>query len=236
MSITLGFDVYGTLIDTAGTSEALAQHVGESAAAFASLWRSKQLEYAFRRALMNKYRDFAVCTRQALDYVCLYFQTPIAEADRKKLMEEYLHLPAFPDAKRGLARMKAAGFRLFAFSMGRRDDVSVLIERAQLDDYFAGLVSLEDVKCYKPSPIAYAHFLETTGTAPADAWLVSGNPFDVLGAVSAGICGAWVKRSPDAILDPWEIAPTVIAEDLPALCDILVARVSSPAPSRKSRS
>jgi hypothetical protein len=82
--------------------------------------------------------------------------------------------------------------------MGRRDDVSVLIERAQLDDYFAGLVSLEDVKCYKPSPIAYAHFLETTGTAPADAWLVSGNPFDVLGAVSAGICGAWVKRSPDA--------------------------------------
>jgi 2-haloacid dehalogenase len=112
MSITLGFDVYGTLIDTAGTSEALAQHVGESAAAFASLWRSKQLEYAFRRALMNKYRDFAVCTRQALDYACLYFQTPIAEADRKKLMERYLHLPAFPDAKPGLARMKAAGFRL----------------------------------------------------------------------------------------------------------------------------
>ena len=235
MSITLGFDVYGTLIDTAGISEALAQHVGERAATFANLWRSKQLEYAFRRALMGRYRDFAVCTRQALDYLCLHFQTPLTEADRNQLMARYLHLPAFPDAKPGLTRLASAGFRLFAFSMGRRADVSVLLERAQLDDYFAGLVSLEDVKCYKPSPIAYAHFLETTGTAPADAWLVSGNPFDVLGAVSAGICGAWVRRSPDAILDPWEIAPTVIAEDLPALCDILIARASFPAPSRKNR-
>ena len=86
MSITLGFDVYGTLIDTAGISAALVQHVGERATTFASLWRSKQLEYAFRRALMNKYRDFAVCTRQALDYLCLHFQTPIAEADRGNVM------------------------------------------------------------------------------------------------------------------------------------------------------
>ena len=109
--------------------------------------------------------------------------------------------------------------------MGRRSDVRDLLRHAGLDGYFESLVSLEDIRCYKPNPVAYAHFLDATGTPAADGWLVSGNPFDVLGAVSAGMCGAWVKRSPDAILDPWEIAPTLVADDLPGLCDRLVERV-----------
>lgn len=224
MAATLGFDVYGTLIDTSGISDALTAHVGERAGSFALMWRGKQLEYAFRRGLMETYRDFAVCTRQALDYVSLHFRAAIPDADKARLMERYLQLPAFPDAKPGLERLARAGFRLYAFSMGRRNDVRDLLAHAGLGEYFAGLISLEDIGCYKPSPAAYAHFVEATGTSSADAWLVSGNPFDVLGAVSAGMCGAWVKRSPDAILDPWEIVPTLIAEDLPGLCDLLVAR------------
>jgi 2-haloacid dehalogenase len=90
--------------------------------------------------------------------------------------------------------------------------------------HFAGVVSLQAPRLYKPGPAAYEYFLRETGITAADAWLVSGNPFDVLGAVGAGINGAWVKRSPDAVLDPWEIAPTLVAEDLPALCDALRAR------------
>lgn len=230
MTITLGFDVYGTLIDTAGIAEALREHVGEQASAFAALWRSKQLEYAFRRGLMDRYRDFGVCTRHALDYCCLHFKAPISKGDKDTLLERYLFLPAFADAQPGLASLRQAGFRLFAFSMGRLDDVTALLNHAQLRDYFAGIISLEEIRCYKPSPVAYTHFVEKAGAAPADAWLVSGNPFDVLGAVSAGICGAWVKRSPDAILDPWEIAPTVVAEDLPGLCEILVARTHGSRP------
>ena len=224
MTITLGFDVYGTLIDTAGISAALEAHVGERAGAFAALWRAKQLEYAFRHGLMERYRDFSVCTRQALDYCCLHFRASIPEAGRTALMERYRSLPAFPDAKPGLARLQQAGFRLFAFSMGRRDDVDALLQHAGLGEYFAGVVSLEAAKRYKPSPAAYAYFVEAAQTVAEDAWLVSGNPFDVLGAVGAGIGGAWVKRSPDAVLDPWDIVPTVIADDVPGLCDILTAR------------
>ena len=70
----------------------------------------------------------------------------------------------------------------------------------------------------------YHDFAACTRQAAADAWLVSGNPFDVLGAIAAGLNGAWVKRSRDAVLDPWDLAPTVIAEDLPAFCQQLLAR------------
>ena len=53
--------------------------------------------------------------------------------------------------------------------------------------------------------------------------MISGNPFDVLGAVGAGPNGAWVKRTPDAVLDPWDIAPTLIASDLAEFADRMLA-------------
>lgn len=49
---TLGFDVYGTLIDAAGIAEVLPPYAGDRAGQFSSFWRAKQLEYAFRRGLM----------------------------------------------------------------------------------------------------------------------------------------------------------------------------------------
>jgi 2-haloacid dehalogenase len=41
--------------------------IGEQASAFLCRWREKQLEYSFRRGLMRRYENFAVCTRQVLD-------------------------------------------------------------------------------------------------------------------------------------------------------------------------
>ena len=58
MSLTLAFDVYGTLIDTGGIVTALQKLIGDQAKPFSDLWRSKQLEYSFRRGLMQNYRDF----------------------------------------------------------------------------------------------------------------------------------------------------------------------------------
>ncbi len=134
MSITIGFDVYGTLIDTHGVVAALREHVGEQAAEFSGLWRAKQLEYSFRRGLMQNYRDFAVCTRNALDYACLYYKAPLSEQQRLALMDVYRVLPAFPDVQEGLAQAHAAGFRLFAFSNGSADAVEKLLRSTNIRD------------------------------------------------------------------------------------------------------
>ena len=63
--LTLAFDVYGTLVDTAGVARALSAWV-DDANAFALRWREKHLEYAFRRGLMRRYRPFDGCARDAL--------------------------------------------------------------------------------------------------------------------------------------------------------------------------
>jgi len=214
MAITLAFDVYGTLIDTAGVTEALKQYVGDRAAAFSGLWRDKQLEYSFRRGLMQNYQSFAVCTRNALDYACAHFHADIPQAAREKLMAGYKTLPVFPDAAEGLEDLRSAGFRMFAFSNGLAQDVSGLLRNAGIDRYFAGVVSVDEVRSFKPNPAVYCHFLRRAQSTGGAAWLISGNPFDVIGAISAGMRGAWIQRSAEAVFDPWEIAPTITVSNI----------------------
>ncbi|MBE0575895.1 MAG: haloacid dehalogenase type II [Desulfuromonadales bacterium] len=221
MPATLAFDVYGTLIDTTGIVTALEKLVGDASGPFSDLWRSKQLEYSFRRGLMQNYQDFSVCTRHALDFCCETFQVELCGADRNSLLEAYRYLPAFKDARQGLERLKTTGCRLFAFSNGKPDDVRNLMQHAGIAHYLEGVVSTDEIKSFKPNPAVYAHFLRQAGACGADAWLISGNPFDVIGAISAGMRGAWVKRAPQAVFDPWEIQPTLTVGSILELCDVL---------------
>ena len=69
----------------------------------------------------------------------------------------------------------------------------------------------------------YAHFLRKAQATGSEAWLISGNPFDVIGAISAGMRGAWVQRSADAVFDPWGIEPTVTVTSITELADAIAA-------------
>ena len=214
MSITLAFDVYGTLIDTHGVIVALKKHVGNKATEFSCTWREKQLEYSFRRGLMQNYENFALCTRNALDYTNSYYKVSLSQKDKEELLDAYKVLPAFDDVKEGLARAKKSGFRMFAFSNGSAEAVETLLKKAGIRDYFIDVVSVDEMKSYKPNPGVYSHFLRRAGALGANAWLVSSNPFDVIGAISSGMRAAWVKRSPDALFDPWGIEPTLTVSSL----------------------
>jgi 2-haloacid dehalogenase len=214
MSITLAFDVYGTLIDTHGIVEALQDIAGNMAEEFSRTWRDKQLEYSFRRGLMQNYENFAVCTSNAFDYACAYYKVPLTKEQKNKLLGVYRVLPAFKDVTEGLARLKAANFRIYAFSNGSADAVEMLLTTAGIRGFFLGVVSVDDLKSFKPNPGVYSYFLRRSGATCSSAWLISSNPFDVIGAISAGMRAVWVKRSPEAIFDPWGIEPTITVSSL----------------------
>lgn len=223
MPITLAFDVYGTLIDTQGVVAGLERIIGDKAGGFSQAWRDKQLEYSFRRGLMQSYVDFSTCISQALDYTCLHYNIPFTEAQKAGLLASYRSLPAFDDVPGGLSRLQEAGFELYAFSNGTRDAVENLLETAAIRHFFHGVVSCDEIRTFKPNPAVYSHFLKQANTTGDKAWLVSSNPFDVIGAVSAGMRAAWVQRSNMAIFDPWDIEPTAIIHRLDQLQDVLAA-------------
>ncbi|MCM0081603.1 haloacid dehalogenase type II [Geomonas sp. Red32] len=212
MRATLGFDVYGTLIDTEGVVHKLEGMVADPRE-FSRRWREKQLEYSFRRGLMQNYESFAVCTRDALSYTSLALGAPLTNQQKVDLLETYRTIPAFPDVREALAGLQEKGYRIFAFSNGTAEAVEKLLETARIRDLFMGVVSVDDLRSFKPNPAVYSHFLRQSG-AGGSAWLVSGNPFDVIGAVSAGMRAAWLKRSEGAVFDPWGIEPTVTVRSL----------------------
>lgn len=214
MNITLGFDIYGTLIDPHGVTVKLGDLVGNRANDFSQLWRTKQLEYTFRRGLMGKYENFAVCTRNALDYADAVFKTNLGEDDKQALMQVYRVLPAYDDVPEALEKIKAAGFKMYGFSNGIAEAVSGLLEHAGISDFFDGVVSVDNVSTYKPDPAVYQHFVGSTGSDKTNAWLVSSNPFDVQGAVSFGMQAAWLHRFKDVVFDPWGIEPTIVMDEL----------------------
>lgn len=214
MQTTLAFDVYGTLINTHGVLTALEELVGDRAKAFSNTWRDKQLEYSFRKGLMQNYETFAVCTSQALDYTCDFYKASLTREQKNDLLGIYRELPAFDDVKEGLTELKAAGFRLFAFSNGEVAALERLLSTANIRELFIDLVSVDSLKSFKPNPAVYAHFLRQSQASGENAWLISSNPFDVIGSISAGMKSAWVKRSPDAVFDPWGVEPTITVTNL----------------------
>jgi 2-haloacid dehalogenase len=217
----VAFDIYGTLIDTQGVLVRLTALIRDKAPAVSRSWRQKQLEYSFRRGLMRDYCDFSVCTRDALVFACREAGVTIDEAAVEQAMQAYAELEAFPDVRAGLQALHERGVRQYAFSNGSRAAVERLLLRAGIRDYFAAVVSVEAVRSFKPDPAVYAHLVGVCGLPAAQVCLVSGNPFDVLGAAHAGLRTAWLRRDPASVFDPWGAEPDIVLEGLEGIASRL---------------
>jgi len=95
----------------------------------------------------------------------------------------------------------------------------MLLTNAGIRSYFFGIVSVDAMKSFKPNPGVYSYFLRKAATHCGNAWLVSSNSFDVIGAISSGMRAVWVRRSSGALLDPWGIEPTITVNSLSNLTE-----------------
>ncbi len=220
--ITLAFDVYGTLVDPLRISEPLRSLVGDRADEIAALWRSKQLEYAFRRGLMRHYADFSRCTADALRFALQSSGLSLSEDAQLKLLGRYQELEPFADVLPGLAAMRAQGHRLVAFSNGPVASLEALLGHAGLRDVLDDLVSVDEIKTFKPDPAVYNYLVARTHSRHRDCWLVSSNAWDLIGARNAGLNAAWIRRSETALYDPWGLPPDLEVADLVALSQQMV--------------
>jgi len=213
MKQVLAFDVYGTLIDTQGVLVLLEQMMENKALLFSETWRSKQLEYSFRRGLMKRYEGFSVCTKDALNYTCEALKVALTSEQKKQLLESYKTLPAFDDVEKGLSQLQQH-YQLVAFSNGEKESVEKLLNNANLRKYFNDIVTADEIQTFKPNPDIYQHLLNRANSKANQAWLISSNPFDVIGAKSVGMNAAWVKRNNSAVYDPWGVEPNVVVKRL----------------------
>lgn len=214
--ISIAFDVYGTLINTHGMLDELVQLVGNKAELFSQVWRQKQLEYSFRRGLMREYKDFSVCTYDALNYSLAFFKTHISNKQKKQLLANYQCLPAFDDVRYGLEKLQTQNYYLYAFSNGTSAAINNLLENAGIREYFLEVVSVDKMQSFKPDPRVYDYFLKSTNSLKERTWLVSSNSFDIIGASNVGFSTAWLQRASSEVFDSFQGGkkPTIVIHSL----------------------
>jgi 2-haloacid dehalogenase len=194
----LVFDAYGTLYDVQSvatvTDEAFPGH-GEM---ISQIWRMKQLEYTWLRSLMGRYEDFETITRDTLVYTLAVLGLKHSASMFDRIMEKYVHLDLYPDAKDALAALK--GYKLAILSNGSTDMLNALVRNTGLDKVLDATISIDSKKIFKPSPQAYMLIEEKLGVKPNEVLFVSSNPFDACGAKAFGLNVAWIERvTPEAM-------------------------------------
>jgi 2-haloacid dehalogenase len=159
-------------------------------------WRSKQLQYSLLRSLMERYVDFWQVTQDALAYSTNAFGPGLSRRRIKSgLLEAYRTLRAFPDVKAGLQQLKAQGLRLAILSNGAPDMLRSATDSAGIANLLDEIISVDDIKVFKPSPRVYELASVHLGVATEDIGFVSSNSWDVAGATSAGLTAFWIQRA-----------------------------------------
>lgn len=147
------------------------------------------------------YKDFSTVTRASLTHALAESSLALRPAAIDSLMHAYDSLDLNPDAGPGLASLKSSTvIESYIFSNGSpamlKSSVTKSPSLAQFQGVFQDIVSVEEVKVYKPDPRAYHHLAGRVGRGDLESiWLVSSNPFDIVGARAAGLRAAWVDRS-----------------------------------------
>jgi 2-haloacid dehalogenase len=214
------FDAYGTLFDV---HAAIARHraeAGPDADRFSEIWRTKQLEYTWTLTLAGQYLDSWTLTERALDYT--FARIPSVDlALRGKLLEAYLSLDAFPDARTALTQLKNRGLRLAILSNGSPRMLSAAVKASGLGELLDDVLSVEAIRMYKPRPEVYALVTQAFGVTGQDVALVSSNRWDVMGAAEFGFHPVWVNRArmPEEYADR---PPEHIVPDLAALASQVI--------------
>jgi 2-haloacid dehalogenase len=188
------FDAYGTLFDV---HAAIARHraaAGIDADRFSEIWRTKQLEYTWTLTLAGHYADFWTLTERALDFA--FARVPSVDRSlRPKLLDAYLTLDAFADARTALAALKTQGLRLAILSNGTPHMLAAAVEAAGIAEYLDAVLSVDILRRYKPLPEVYALATDAFAVQRSDVGFVSSNRWDVMGAASFGFQPYWVNRA-----------------------------------------
>ena len=140
-----------------------------------------------------------------------------------EVLAAFANLDVHPDVPDGVRRLHAAGVRLVTLTNGSAATTEVLLARAGLRDLFDLVLDVAPVRRWKPAPEPYRFAVEKAGVRPEQATMVAVHPWDVDGALRAGLAGAFLGRG-GHLYPPFLLPPQVRAGNLVDLAAALLTR------------
>ena len=212
------FDAYGTLFDVNSASSKCKAKLGDQWESFANAWRTTQLEYTWLRSLMKRYQNFWKITEDSLDHTMTTFK--INKNMKKELLNLYKELNTYPEVEKCLATLKSKNIKIAILSNGTPDLLKRLVESNNIQNYFDNIISVENIKIYKPDPKVYEMPIKKYNCKPENICFLSSNTWDVSGGGVFGYKAIWVNRF-NKIFDKLDYNPQYIINNLNQLLELV---------------
>jgi 2-haloacid dehalogenase len=214
------FDLYGTLYDVHSVAATCEGYFPQRGREISMLCRQKQLEYTWLRSLMAKYVNFEKATEDGLIYACNCLHLELDATTRHSLCNEYLRIQPFPEVSAALRRLNELGLPLAILSNGSAHSIKTVVQNSGLDREFAHLISVDEVRVFKPDPRVYELAERTLRLQRSEILFVSSNPWDATGARYFGYPVCWVSRS-GGCFDELGQRPDHVVTGLDALAEMI---------------
>lgn len=209
------FDAYGTLFDVHAAVRRHAGEIGPEGQRLSEIWRAKQLEYSWTRALMGAYLDFWTLTEHALDYA--FRAVPGVDAGmRASLLKAYWTLDCYDEVPSVLKALRARGAKVAILSNGSAEMLESAVRNAALDTVIDDIFSVDPLKTFKTAPAVYEMVTTAYRLYPDAVSFQSSNRWDIAGATRFGFRTVWINRTgaADEYLD---LKPSLILPSLEQL-------------------
>ena len=116
------------------------------------------------------------------------------------MLEKYLDLDPYPEAKEALGKLKSrGGYKLAILSNGSTGMLTALVKNSGFDAFLDATISVDAARKFKPHPDCYALVEKTLGIKRDEVMFVSSNSFDVTGAKHFGFTVVWIRRGGKAL-------------------------------------
>lgn len=214
------FDAYGTLFDVYSIAKRADQLFPGMGGSISALWRDKQIEYSRLVSLSDPspsgsryYQSFWDLTRLALEYTLKRLSLPSGSGQVDDLMRGYATLDAFPECLEVLQSLKAAGLITAILSNGSPEMLKAATESAGLASLVGHLISVEETRHFKTSPLSYALAPSKLKLPKESLLFVSSNGWDVVGASWFGFRTCWINRQ-DLPVETIGAPPDYVCSDL----------------------
>ena len=187
------FDAYGTLFDFAAAARGCRDALGDNLDKLTTVWRDKQLQYTWLRAVQGHHVDFWQVTGDALDFALESLGLEIPGL-RDRLMALYLRLEPFPEVPQVLRSLKSAGLKTAILSNGSPAMLQEVVKAAGLNGLLDHVLSVEEVGVYKPHAKVYELATKHLGLPAGAISFQSSNAWDAYAASAFGMRVVWCNR------------------------------------------
>jgi len=205
------FDAYGTLFDVHSVIATCGRIFPRQGDLLSEIWRRKQLQYSWLRALMGHYCDFWQVTLEALDAAVAALELELEPQQRREILESYYYLEPYPEVREVLAAL--AGRRRLILSNGAPEMLRRVVDNSGIAGELEALLSADAVRTFKPDPRVYGLALEHLGLPRREIAFVSANTWDAVGARAFGFFSCWLNRS-GAAAEVLGVTPDLVLRDL----------------------